>query len=135
MVERQAISVPHNVCERTVSLRKIKLDVANALGRALGLMEHPSIWQSGNNAVFGVSDWVENRLSTGTHDLRYVDAGTPIFDVPLPVNIGKHRLVVVLDDHAEDLEYGAIDSHGQPKSQLQYSMYSASMDHSRTAIT
>ena len=173
---------------------EVKLDVTDAFGCTVSpfcFVKPPAVGQRRDNPLLSVRDRIQYGLRLGAQYAGYVDTCAPSLNVPVPSNFGEYRLVVMLDDHAEDLEhssnwliftgqdieqriallvggttlqdrlhvpvtmmYGArkieggdddqtiqvdaiafaLDSQGQPKSQLQNSMYSPSSDHSLIAI-
>ena len=89
---------------------EVELDVGDALGcavRPFRFVEHPAVGQRRDDPLLSVGDRIQYGLRLGAQYAGYVDTPAPSFDVPVPSNLGEYRLVVMLDDHAEDLEHSS----------------------------
>ena len=89
---------------------EVELDVGDALGcavRPFRFVEHPAVGQRRDDPLLSVGDRIQYGLRLGAQYAGYVDTPAPSFDVPVPSNLGEYWLVVMLDDHAEDLEHSS----------------------------
>jgi len=74
---------------------------------AFRLVKDPAVWQDTNHTVFRVCDWIPNGLAARAKQLRHLDAGYALLDVPVKFDLGEDWIVQFFDDHAEDLEHCA----------------------------
>ncbi len=87
---------------------EVELDVADPLGcavRPFRFVEHPAVGQRCDDPLLSVGDRIQYGLRLGAQYAGYVDSCTPGAGVPLPSDLSEYRLVVMLDDDAEDLEH------------------------------
>src|SRR5215472_3022384 len=71
------------------------------------LVEDPAVWQHADHTMFLVRDRVSNRLAARTKQLRHLDTGDALLNVPVEIDLGENRIVKFFDDHAEDLKHCA----------------------------
>ena len=109
-IQAEAVPVPRHVRQRAMPGGEVELNVADTLGcavRSFRFVEHPAVGQRRDNPLLGVGDRIQYGLRLGAHYAGYVDTRAPSFDVPIPFDLGEYRLVVMVDDYAEDLEHSS----------------------------
>ncbi len=89
---------------------EVELDVADALGRTVRpfrFVKHPAVGQRRDDPLLSVGDRIQYGPRLGTQYTRHVDTRAPSVDVPVPSDVGEYRLVVMIDDDAEDLKHSS----------------------------